>query len=83
MCLGLIGCGQNYTPIDDEGISLEVPLVYEVENTGADCPEPPLPSFNELPIIEALPDPFMWSPARNAGSRLRSQRAGTATRHGW
>ncbi len=38
-----------------------MPFVYEVENTGADCPEPPLPSFNELPIIEALPDPFMWS----------------------
>jgi hypothetical protein len=42
-----------------EGV--EAPLVYEVENTGIDCPEPPLPSFDELPNIESLPDPFMWS----------------------
>jgi len=39
----------------------EMPLVYEVENTGADCSEPPLLSIDSLPIIEALPDPFMWS----------------------
>jgi hypothetical protein len=39
----------------------EIPLVYEVENTGADCPEPPFPSFEELPIIRCLPDPFMWA----------------------
>ena len=39
----------------------EVPLVYEVENTGADCPEPPLPSFDSLPSIDPLPDPFEWS----------------------
>jgi hypothetical protein len=39
----------------------EVPLVYEVENTGADCPEPPLPSFDSLTSIDPLPDPFEWS----------------------
>ena len=42
-------------------LAQEMPLVYEVENTGADCPEPPLPSISELPNIEPLPDPFMWS----------------------
>jgi len=42
-------------------LAQEIPLVYDVENTGADCPEPPLPSFSELPTIEALPDPFEWS----------------------
>ncbi len=42
-------------------LAQEIPLVYDVENTGADCTEPPLPSFAELPIIEALPDPFEWS----------------------
>jgi hypothetical protein len=42
-------------------LAQEIPLVYDVENTGADCPEPPLPSFSELPTIEALPDPFKWA----------------------
>ncbi len=42
-------------------LAQEMPLVYGVENTGADCAEPPLPSKDELPTIEALPDPFMWS----------------------
>ena len=39
----------------------EIPLVYDVENTGADCALPLLPLFDDLPSIEALPDPFMWS----------------------
>ncbi|SDJ98122.1 Por secretion system C-terminal sorting domain-containing protein [Catalinimonas alkaloidigena] len=39
----------------------EVPLVYDVENTSADCPPPPLPAFSELPSIEPLTDPFAWS----------------------
>ena len=39
----------------------DVPLAYDVENTGADCTEPPLPSFSKLPSIEALPDPFAWA----------------------
>jgi len=49
------------TPVFVDLLAGEMPLVYDVENTGADCPQPPLPSFGELPIIEALPDPFMWS----------------------
>ncbi|MBN1481724.1 T9SS C-terminal target domain-containing protein [candidate division KSB1 bacterium] len=42
-------------------VAQHMPLVYDVENTGADCPAPPLPSFSELATIESLPDPFMWS----------------------
>jgi len=42
----------------------QLPYVYEVENTGADCPIPYLPSFNELPVINSLPDPFEWSDGR-------------------
>lgn len=38
-----------------------IPFSYDVENRGADCPAPPLPSFSELPAIKALPDPFAWS----------------------
>lgn len=39
----------------------EVPLVYDVENTGADYAKPPLPSFDELPVVKPLPDPMAWS----------------------
>lgn len=39
----------------------QMPFVYNVENTGADCPQPPLLVFDKLPIIKALPDPFAWS----------------------
>jgi hypothetical protein len=42
----------------------QMPLVYEVENTGANCPKPYLPSFSELPVIPSLPDPFEWSDGR-------------------
>lgn len=45
-------------------VAQEMPLVYEVENTCADCPRPYLPSFNELPSVQALPDPFRWSDGR-------------------
>jgi hypothetical protein len=44
-----------------DSLAQEMPLVYKVENTGADCPAPPLPLFSELPAIGSLPDPFEWS----------------------
>ncbi|MDR0371803.1 MAG: carbohydrate binding domain-containing protein [Prevotellaceae bacterium] len=37
------------------------PLVYNVENTGASCPAPPLPDVDELPSVVRLPNPFEWS----------------------
>ena len=33
------------------------PLVYPVQNTGANFPAPTFPSFAQLPIIRPLPDP--------------------------
>lgn len=42
----------------------EMPLVYDVEDTGADCPVPYMPSIDYLPTIESLPDPFEWSDGR-------------------
>lgn len=39
----------------------EKPLVYEVENTGAEFEKPVLPAFSELPNVRPLPDPFAWS----------------------
>ncbi|MGK9367442.1 glucuronyl esterase domain-containing protein [Melioribacter sp. Ez-97] len=44
--------------------SQEMPRVYDVENTGADCAKPPLPDFSQLPVINELPDPFEWSDGR-------------------
>ena len=38
-----------------------VPLVYELENTGASYAAPVFPSFNQLPIIRPLPDPFRFA----------------------
>lgn len=35
------------------------PLVYSVENTGAHYPAPSFPSFDLLPIVRPLPDPFV------------------------
>ncbi|WP_157530691.1 T9SS type A sorting domain-containing protein [Hymenobacter norwichensis] len=55
----LLGC----TSLGVQAQSL--PLVYSAENTGsATCATPPLPSFNQLPVVEPLPDPFMWSDGR-------------------
>jgi sialate O-acetylesterase len=38
-----------------------LPLVYDVENRGADVPAPAMPPLDQLPAIETLPDPFAWS----------------------
>ncbi|MEO0293571.1 MAG: T9SS type A sorting domain-containing protein [candidate division WOR-3 bacterium] len=39
----------------------KMPLVYDIENTGMDCPLPDFLSFSELPTIKTLPDPFIWA----------------------
>lgn len=43
------GCHQQHHPL---------PLVFNVENTGAHFPTPVFPTFAQLPIIRPLPDPF-------------------------
>ena len=47
-----------------DSLAQTMPLVYGVENTGSDCPIPYLPTFNELPFIYSLPDPFEWADGR-------------------
>ncbi len=47
-----------------DSLAQQMPLVYNVENTGADYPIPYLPSFSALPVIQALPDPFEWADGR-------------------
>ena len=42
----------------------EMPLVYDVENTGENCPEPYYLTIGQLPNVEPLPDPFLWSDGR-------------------
>ena len=39
----------------------KIPLVYDVENRGANFPKPALPAPEVLPVIDLLPDPFAWS----------------------
>ena len=51
-----------------------MPLVYDVENTGADYPKPYLPSFGELPSIPSLPDPFEWADGRGRISNFSDWR---------
>ena len=41
-----------------------MPLVYDVENTAAGFPQPYFPAFSQLPVIQALPDPFQWADGR-------------------
>jgi hypothetical protein len=48
----------------------QVPLVYPVENTGAKFPPPALPSPSQLPIIDPLPDPFMWSDGKGRSTKF-------------
>jgi hypothetical protein len=38
-----------------------LPLVYNVENTGANFAAPTFPDFAQLPIIRPLPDPFLFA----------------------
>lgn len=37
-----------------------LPLVYNVQNSGAHFPAPTFPQFAQLPIIRPLPDPFQF-----------------------
>jgi hypothetical protein len=57
-----------------DSLAQQMPLVYNFENTGADCPIPYLPSFIELPTIQALPDPFMWADGRGRISNFSDWR---------
>ncbi|HEY3762971.1 MAG TPA: hypothetical protein VGN23_14595 [Verrucomicrobiae bacterium] len=38
-----------------------IPLVYNVENSGANYPAPSLPPLGSLPYDQILPDPFLWT----------------------
>lgn len=44
-----------------DSLAQEIPLVYDVEHSGADFPPPVQPGLADLPVVERLPDPFAWS----------------------
>lgn len=43
------------------GTFAQIPLVYNVENTGSACTPAPLPAFSQLPTVDLLTDPFLKS----------------------
>ncbi|QEG00465.1 Endo-1,4-beta-xylanase A precursor [Stieleria maiorica] len=57
----------------------DVPLVYDTEHSGAEFAAPVLPTYDQLPIVRPLPDPFAWSDGSgrstefNDWSRRRSE----------
>ena len=53
--------GILYFLLSASAIYAQIPYVYNVENTGASYPLPPLPNLGSLPRIENLPDPFRWA----------------------
>ena len=42
------------------GQDRKLPLVYDVENSGARYPTPAFPALDQLPILRPLPDPFVF-----------------------
>ena len=50
-----------------------IPLVYEVENTGADYALPVMPTVADLPVIRELPDPLEGVEDFSDWSRRRSE----------
>jgi hypothetical protein len=48
-----------------------IPLVYNVEHTGARFPKPVLPAVEELSIVRPLPDPFLWSDGSGRSTEFR------------
>lgn len=43
----------------------EIPLVFDKENTASSFPIPGMPDLQDLPLVETLPDPFMFSDGKN------------------
>ena len=60
------------------------PLVYDKENTGARFTPPPLPSLNELPVVDPLPDPFIWANGKGRSTKFSDweRRRNEITRRG-
>jgi len=59
-CDSANAAASNDTDRDGLRCHRNLPTVYAVENTGARYPAPVFPTFDQLPIIRPLPDPFVF-----------------------
>src|SRR5688572_523207 len=57
LCVALL----SLTIITSVRTLAQLPLVYNVENTGSKYKAPVLPALEKLPVIDPLTDPFMQS----------------------
>jgi hypothetical protein len=48
----------------------QAPFVYDKENTGARFPLPLLTTIDQLPVIDPLPDPFMWTDGKGRSAKF-------------
>lgn len=55
--------------VDGGSLSGNLPLVYDTENTGADCTKPTDPAFSALKAVSNLPDPFLM----DSGTRIANR----------
>jgi len=46
------------------------PLVYKVENTGSKFKAPALPTIDQLPVVDPLPDPFAWANGKGRSTKF-------------
>lgn len=60
------------TFVVDNSFAQKIPLVFEVENTGAKYPTPVLPMIDQLPVIEPLTDPFSWSDGKGRSTKFKN-----------
>ena len=47
-----------------------IPLVYDQEDTGSQYPAPDMPSVEQLPVVNTLPDPLLWSDGSGRAERF-------------
>jgi hypothetical protein len=59
-CIGVALCAVLVHGSSTAEAHGNLPTVYSVENTGAHFPAPVFPTFDQLPIIRPLPDPFVF-----------------------
>ncbi len=52
------------------GLFAQAPLVYNKENTGTAFAPPVLPTLDNLPVIDPLPDPFQWASGKGRSTRF-------------
>lgn len=60
------------TFVVDSSFAQKIPFVYGVENTGVKFSTPDLPAIEQLPIIEPLTDPFVWSDNKGRSTKFKN-----------